>query len=191
VFFNKKADLFSVSRQSLKINPSSLFQGGVMNVILLLMILFSAFLFFSICVMLMHRVRVAADNEKELLVRSGIRLVVYSGGLLASFQMISQLLARPSDIQRKCDALKITETVNSFFIDNCFPRVWDSLVLELASSCLSAMSWLVPFVFAAAGVNFLSQGLLVNKLVGEPSEFGWCRIPVLVVWFEWLSKIIK
>ncbi|WP_148058598.1 hypothetical protein [Pseudomonas frederiksbergensis] len=161
-----------------------------MNIISLVLTVFLAFLFFSICIMLMLRIQDPTDDQRDLFVRAGIRLITYSGGLLASFQILSQLLGKPSEIQRKCDALKVIEKVDVFFIENCFPSVWDGLWINLTMSALSAMSWLVPFVFAAVGVNFLSQGLLTKRFDGAMGVES-CRMPIVVSWLRWLSNIIK
>lgn len=160
-----------------------------LKILFLALFFAAAFVASSICILLVYRVKVAKSTEKGLLIKTGLRIIVHSGVLLACLQIIDQVLNRPSRLQFICDSMQGAEKFNNFFIENCTPSILTELSTELFSSGITAASWLIPFILAATGVNVLSHGLLLEKTHSEQSEDDWCKSKpsLLAHWFTWLS----
>jgi hypothetical protein len=150
------------------------------------MLFFAVFLsvvFLFICFVYFLRVKESDNKNKANLIRSGVRLIAYSGLLLVSLKMVDAKINFVPLLDQMCQDLLAQNKFKQYEITGC--QLNQSVARDAGkvflSSFIGAFSWLIPFIFAAVGVNVVSHGLLmpandneitVDKLVNKiPDRF--------------------
>lgn len=120
-------------------------------------------IFFAICSIYFLRVKGSDNKSKAILIQRGVRLIVYSGLLLVSLKMVDSQINFVPLLDQMCQDLLNQNNFQQYQFAGCQlnQSVISEAGKELVSSVINALSWLIPLIFAAVGVNVLAHGLLM------------------------------
>lgn len=145
---------------------------------MLFFIVFLSVIFFLVCSIYFLRIKGSDNRNKAELIQYGARLIFYSGLFLVSLKILDSRINFVPLLDQMCQDLLDQHKFEQYELSGCQLNnsVLGEAGKELTSSVINALSWLIPLMFAAVGVNVLAHGLLMpgnNNEITEDKIVSW------------------